>query len=167
MRQSLTIAVLTCAVLLGACASDDPKPKEIVRLELTVNALPTVNPDERGRAAPIVMRVYELKSDGAFKAADFFTLQNQDKTVLADDVAKRDQLELRPGDHHTFTRKMDPATTAIGVLAAYRDLPGSVWRAVYTVPTTPDAAWYRFLTPKLKLTVDLDANAVRISEAKK
>lgn len=167
MRQILTIVALACVPLLAACASDDPKPKETVRLELTVNALPTVNPDERGRAAPIVMRVYELKSDGAFKSADFFTLQNQDKTVLADDVAKRDQLELRPGDHHTLTRKMDPATTAIGVLAAYRDLPGSVWRAVYTVPTAPDAAWYRLLTPTLKLTVDLDTNAVRISEAKK
>lgn len=171
MRPILNVTALACVVslvaALSACASGDPKPKEAVRLEMTVNALATVNPDDRGRAAPIVMRIYELRNDGAFKAADFFTLQNNDKTVLADDVVKRDQLEMRPGEHQTIARKVDPATTAIGVLAAYRDLPNSVWRTVYTLPTAPDAAWYRFSTPKLKLTVDLDTNAVRVSEAKK
>jgi type VI secretion system protein VasD len=167
MRSILIVTALLCAVSLAGCASADPKPKQPVRLEMTVHARATVNPDDEGRAEPIVARIYELKNDGAFKAADFFTLQNQDKTVLADDVVKCDQLELRPGDHQTIARMLDPATTAIGVLAAYRDLPDSVWRAVYTVPAAPDRAWYRFSKPKLKLTIDLDTHAVRITEAKK
>jgi type VI secretion system protein VasD len=166
MRSILIVATLAGATLLSACASrGDPKPKEPIRLDMSINALPGVNPDDRGRAAPIVVRIYELKNDGAFNAADFFTLQTRDKTVLADDVVKRDELQLRPGEHRKVVRRPDPATTAIGVIAAYRDLPNAGWREVYTMPAAPDKAWYRFFTPKLKLTIDLEAKAVRITEA--
>jgi type VI secretion system protein VasD len=51
-------------------------------------------------------------------------------------------------------------------LAAYRDLPNSVWRAVYALPA-PDKAWYRFSTPKLKLAITLDANAIKVTETPK
>ncbi|RQS18314.1 type VI secretion system lipoprotein TssJ [Burkholderia sp. Bp8998] len=168
MRSIPTVATLACLLAISACASSgEPKPKEPIRLDMRVNALPDVNPDDRGRAAPIVVRIYELKNDGAFDAADFFTLQTQDKTVLADDVAKRDELQLRPGEHRTFVRRPDPDTKAIGVIAAYRDLPNAVWRAVYAMPAAPDRAWYRLFTPKLKLTIDLEARAVKITEVKK
>ncbi|WP_175765420.1 type VI secretion system lipoprotein TssJ [Burkholderia ambifaria] len=168
MRSIPTVATLACALALSACASSgEPKPKEPIRLDMRVNARPDVNPDDRGRAAPIVVRIYELKNDGAFNAADFFTLQTQDKTVLADDVVKRDELQLRPGEHQMLVRRPDPVTTTIGVIAAYRDLPNAVWRAVYTMPAAPDKAWYRLFTPKLKLTIDLEAKAVKITEAKK
>ncbi|KML49294.1 membrane protein [Burkholderia cepacia] len=167
MRSILTAATLASVVLLSACASGEPKPKQPIRLEMTVEAKIDVNPDDRGRAAPIVVRLYELKNDIAFEATDFFTLQTQDKTVLGDDVVKRDEVQLRPGEHRAIVRRPDPETTAIGVIAAYRDLPNAVWRAVYTMPIAPDKAWYRFSTPKLKLKIDLDAKAVRIEEAKK
>lgn len=167
MRLILTAVALAAVVLLSACASTEPKPKQPIRLEMTVNAKADVNPDDRGRAAPIVVRVYELKNDGAFEAADFFTLQNQDKTILADDVVKREEFQLRPGEHRSIVRRADPEATAIGVLAAYRDLSKSVWRAVYAIPSAPDKAWYRIFTPKLKLNIDLDANAVRVTETKK
>ncbi|MPV71361.1 type VI secretion system lipoprotein TssJ [Burkholderia sp. BE17] len=167
MRSILIVPALACVLALSACASGEPKPKEPMRLEMSVSALPGVNPDERSRPAPIVVRIYELKNDGAFKAADFFTLQTQDKTVLADDVVKRDELQLRPGEHQVIIRRPDPATTAIGVIAAYRDLPNSVWRTVYAMPGTLDKAWYSFSTPKLKLNIDLEANAVKITETRK
>ncbi|MGU7780932.1 type VI secretion system lipoprotein TssJ [Burkholderia sp. PU8-34] len=167
MRLILTAGALAGVVLISACANGEPKPKEPIRLVMTVNAKTDVNPDDRGRAAPIVVRVYELKNDGAFETADFFTLQNQDKTILADDVVKRDEFLLRPGEHKSIVRRADPETTAIGVLAAYRDLSKSVWREVYHIPSAPDKAWYRFFAPKLKLNIDLEANAVKVTETKK
>lgn len=168
MRPISIAVTLACALTLCACASrGEPKQKEPIRLDMRVNALPDVNPDERGSAAPIVVRIYELKNAGAFEAADFFTLQTQDKTVLGDDVVKRDEWQLRPGEHQTVIRRPDPATTSIGVIAAYRDLPNAVWRAVYAMPAAPDKAWYRLSTPKLKLTIDLEAKGIKITEAKK
>ena len=166
MRLITPVIALAFAFTLAACASNDPKtPKEPVKLDLSVMASAQVNPDDQKRAAPIVVRVYELKTDGVFNSADFYSLQDKDKTVLADDLVTREQFQLRPGEHKTIRTRADPATTAIGVLAAYRDLPNSVWRAVYPLPTAPDAAWYR-LAPKLKLTIDLDANAIKVTETK-
>ena len=163
MRLITSVTAVAFALVLVACASGDPKPREPLRLDVTVNAAATVNPDGHKRAAPIIVRIYELKTDGTFNSADFFTLQDKDKTVLADDLVKRDQFQLRPGEHVTITRAADPATTTLGILAAYRDLPNSVWRAVYALPVTPDKAWYRFSTPKLKLTIMLDANAIKVT----
>ncbi|MDN7672094.1 type VI secretion system lipoprotein TssJ [Burkholderia oklahomensis] len=167
MRPPTPVTVVASALMLAACASGSPKPKEPIRLDLIVNAAPTVNPDDRNRAAPIVVSIYELKTDGAFNAADFFTLQDKEKTVLADDLVTRDRFLLRPGERRTIRRNADPATTALGIVAAYRDLPNSVWRAVYRLPPAPDAAWYRFSPPKLKLTIDLDTHAIQVTETGK
>ncbi|CAL8475246.1 type VI secretion system lipoprotein TssJ [Caballeronia sp. S22] len=167
MRLILNIAVLACALWLSACASSsEPKPKEPTRLELNVAAQSDVNLDEKGRAAPIVVRIYELKSDGVFNSADFFSLQTQDKTLLANDLVKRDEFEMRPGDKKQILRRGDPETTAIGVIAAYRDLPNAVWRETFALSPAPDAAWYRF-TPKVKLTITVGSKAVRITDAAK
>jgi type VI secretion system protein VasD len=139
--------------------------KEPVKLELSVVASTGVNPDDQKRAAPIVVRIYELKTDGVFNSADFFSLQDKDKTALADDLVTRQQFQLRPGESKSIKTRADPATTSVGILAAYRDLPNSVWRAVYPLPAAPDAAWYR-ASPKLKLTINLEPNAIKITETK-
>jgi type VI secretion system protein VasD len=166
MRLITSIIVVASALMLAACASSDSKtPKVAIRLDLSVVASTSVNPDDQKRPAPIVVRLYELKTDSAFAAADYFSLQDKDKTVLADDLVRRDEFQLRPGESKVFQRTIDPATTRLGILAAYRDLPNSVWREVYTLPTTSDTAWY-YRAPKLKLTIDLDANAIRVSESK-
>ena len=49
-------------VMLGACASNSPDPhasKEPTRLDLSIAAAKDVNPDDKRRPAPIVVRVYE------------------------------------------------------------------------------------------------------------
>jgi type VI secretion system protein VasD len=166
MRLTTPLIVVACALVLAACASTDPKPSKVpIRLDLSVLASAGVNPDDQKRPAPIVVRLYELKTDSVFSTTDYFSLQDKDKTLVADDIVRRDEFQLRPGEKKIFERKIDPATTRLGILAAYRDLPNSVWREVYTLPTTPDAAWY-YRSPTLKLIIDLDANAIRINESK-
>ena len=166
MRLISSVIAVAFLLVLAACASSDPKtPKVPILLDMSVVASSGVNPDGQKRPAPIVVRVYELRTDSAFTAADYFSLQDKDKTVLADDLVRRDEFQLRPGEKKVIQRKIDPETTRIGILAAYRDLPNSVWRVVYTLPTTPDAAWY-LRAPKLKLAIDLDANAIKVTESK-
>jgi type VI secretion system protein VasD len=164
-----SIGFFLCAVctvvLLAGCAGTDPKPREAVRLDLTVTAAAGVNPDAGGRASPIAVRVYELKDDTAFRQADFFTLQDKEKAVVGDDILKRDAFMLRPGEHHRIVRTMNVGTTSLGIIAAYRDLPNSVWRANWPV-NAPEKAWYRMFAPKLKLAVTLDTNVIKIDGPK-
>jgi type VI secretion system protein VasD len=158
----------TLVVMMGACASSDPDPKthkEPLRLELSVKAASDVNPDDKGRPAPIVVRIYELRNDGTFKSLDFISLQEKDKALLADDINVRDEFLLRPGDTKNFRRKPDSATRVIGVLAAYRDLPNAVWRTAYELPEARDAAWYR-RGSRLRLNINLGAKAIKVTESK-
>ncbi|SAK54715.1 lipoprotein [Caballeronia temeraria] len=153
------------ALMLAACTSNGPlPPAEPLKLTLTINASSSVNPDDQKRPAPILVRVYELKNADTFNQADFYSLQDKDKTVLGDDLAARDQFLLRPGESKTLVRNANEASTTLGVIAAYRDLPNAVWRATWPLPARPTAAWYR-RTPKLKLTVDAGSSSITISDA--
>lgn len=150
---------------LAACGSA-PVRKEHARLRLQLGTSEDVNGDERGRAAPVMVRVYELKSAAAFESADFFTLQNNDKKVLGEDLLAVDEFIMRPGSEEQVRRKASHATTAIGVLAGYRELGKSVWRATYKLPEAPEAAWYRVLIPdkKVDLKIRVGQQAVSITE---
>jgi type VI secretion system protein VasD len=162
MRLIPSILAVAASCTLTACASSDAQnAREQLRLNLSIVASTDVNPDDQKRAAPIVVRVYELKTDSAFNTADFYSLYDKDKAVLADEFVVRNEFQLRPGEHKILQRRADPAATVIGVLAAYRDLPNSVWRATYALPAAPDAAWYR-RAPQLSLRIEVDTNVVSV-----
>ena len=99
ITSSLSVAFLLASLFgsllaLTACASRDPQtPKEVIRLDLSVVASAGVNPDSQKRPAPIVVRVYELRTDSTFATADYFSLQDKDKTLLADDLVRRDAFQ--------------------------------------------------------------------------
>ena len=137
--------------------------REPLTLTLSINASSSVNPDDKKRSTPILVRVYELKSADTFNQTDFYSLHDKDKTLLAEDLVTRDQFLLRPGESRTIARNANDASTTLGVIAAYRDLPHSVWRATWPLPATPTVAWYR-RAQDLKLIIDLGADAIRISD---
>lgn len=160
-------SVATMALLLAACAAPQPTtPKEQIKLDLAVSAGLTVNPDDKDRASPVLVRVYELKTESTFQGADYFSLDKNDKTVLAQDMLARDEFVLRPGESRDIERKLNPETTALGILVGYRDLGKATWRSVYKLPPAPEVAWYRAVVParKVKLQVVLDQQSITVSK---
>jgi type VI secretion system protein VasD len=153
------------ALSLSGCASG-PNIKEQTKLDLTLNADINQNSNNKGQPSPLMVRVYELKSEALFEATDFFTLQSNDTNILAADILLREEFLMRPGESRNIRRKSNPETIAIGVIAAYQDLGQSVWRAVYKMPPAPEAVWYRTMVPanRSKLNISLGARAVRITE---
>ena len=163
---------LLAAVAIAGCASSLPNGEQPLReqtaLDITITAEPDVNPDDRGRAAPILVRVYELKATDNFANADYFSLHNSDKKTLDGDMLARDEFIMRPGDRQLIRRQSNPAMRAIGVLAGYRDLPNAEWRLIQKVAAAPEAAWYRAVVPnnKLKLQVRLEAKGASLAVLK-
>jgi len=141
--------------------------KERTRLVLNVTASAGVNPDDAGRAAPIRVRIYELREAQTFLDADYFSLDEKDRILLAADLLARDEFILRPGESRKIERKSQAETKAIGVLAGYRNLAQSNWRSVYRLGEAPEAAWYRALIPsnKAQLMIDLQAQGIVVSTA--
>src|SRR5262245_30235333 len=138
-RSSRLDFVFTLAVLLagGACAKAPPPappavptlppitiaapPEAKTKAAMTLVANADTNPDGSGRPSPIVVRVYQLKTDGAFKGADFFALYDDDQKVLGAEMISRDEYVLAPAERKTIDVTVSNDTRFIGALAAFRD----------------------------------------------
>lgn len=130
-RQAVALALsLLVALLAAGCAS--APPPTIVRV--TVSAEPGVNPDARNRPSPVAVRVYELKSLAAFDSADFFSLYEKEQATLGGDLSSKEEMLLRPGESRTFEKTLQPGSRFIAVVAGFREVERSRWRASATVP---------------------------------
>jgi len=118
-----------------------------------LKAAPTTNPDVRGRPSPIVLRVYELRSLGAFNNADFFSLFDKEAETLGGELVGREEYILQPSETKPYQRQLQPDTKFIGVAAAFRDLENSRWRSSAPVPANRAVA----------ITVGLEARAVTMA----
>ncbi len=129
MPTRLLFALLPLA--LATCAPP-PLPPTVINASVTTTA--DVNAGPNGTGAPISLRVYQLASPAGFEGAQFFPVFNTDAAVLKDDLVKRDDLLLAPGQSKTLTLSPPDRAKAIGVLAAYRDYESVAWRAVVAIP---------------------------------
>ncbi|RZI72787.1 MAG: type VI secretion system lipoprotein TssJ [Variovorax sp.] len=145
--------LLVAAFAIAGCAA---KPPVVTPVTMTVTAGADANPDVRGRASPLIVRVYALKSPGPFEGADFFSLFEKDTATLGAELIQREEMLLRPGESKKLDMTMPADGKAIGVMAAYRDLDRARWREVRAVE----------VGKPLALTISLGARQIRIDPAK-
>lgn len=151
------LAVCLLAVcLLAACAAKPPKPTP-TRARLV--ATEQVNPDVSGRASPIVVRLFQLRSEGEFADAEFFALYEKEKEVLGESLVSREEYVLAPGETRDIQISLNAQTRYLGVLAAYRDIRAAQWRAVTRAPEKK----LTDLLGKDGVTITLDKDTVALS----
>ena len=126
MRNAVLLTVV--AGTLAGCGGGPPPPPPTL-----VSVILTADPRSNG-GAPIGLRVYQLASPTAFEAAQFFPLYNGDAALLKDDLIKRDDVLLAPGQSKTLSLAPTDKTKAIGVVGAYRDYEALTWRTLTPVP---------------------------------
>ncbi|WP_418124142.1 type VI secretion system lipoprotein TssJ [Variovorax sp. 160MFSha2.1] len=107
----------------------------VTTVAVTLTAGADANPDARGRASPLTVRVYALKSPGPFDGADFFSLFEKDQATLGAELVQREEVLLRPGETKKLDFNLPPDAKSMGVMAAYRDLDRARWREVRPVVT--------------------------------
>jgi type VI secretion system protein VasD len=149
-------AFVVLVASLSACGSSPPKPD---KARMTFVAQPIVNPDAKGRPSPIVVRVYQLKSDDKYTGADFFALFDDDQKVLGADLLGRDEVELAPGESREVQFTVSGDAKFVGVLAAFRDIRNSRWRAIRPAPKKG----LLNLVKKDAITITVGSNQVDLS----
>ena len=107
-------------------------PATIINAE--VFATDAINPDGEGRPSPIVVRLYELKNLGAFNAAGFFPLYNEEAATLGDDLVYREEFSLMPGGKKLYTRTPAADTQYLAVTAAFRSIDQATWKVAVPIP---------------------------------
>jgi type VI secretion system protein VasD len=146
-RHRLAMVVAgVAACLAAACAKGTPEPappaltiaaaaEARVKAPLTIAAAADANPDGTGRASPVVVRVYQLRTDAAFTSADFFALYDDEQKVLGQELISRDEYVLAPSERRVIDVTVSDDTRFVGAIAAFRDIRNAQWRAaVAAVP---------------------------------
>lgn len=131
------IILVIFSLSLTGCSSPPKPPIATVSL----NVQPNINPSpplaaetKTPEARPVVIRLYELSSLAAFNSADFFSVFNDYKTTLENELIASEELRVTPGQKQKFNRTLNLNTRYVGVVAAYKNLEESQWRASAAVP---------------------------------
>jgi len=124
---SVIVSLLSIVMLalLSACAGGPP-PKEA--LDMQINATADVNPDMQGRPSPVILHILELSSTEQFNRLDYMGLTQPSGAGLGADLLGKNQMVLQPGETKTLPMELNPQTTAIGLVAGYRDIDNAAWR---------------------------------------
>ena len=127
--------ILTIALLFSICLifSGCGKP----RIDLAVASQPNVNPDHSGRPSPVVIKMYEMRGDLAFKQSDFQTLFASPMQALGADLVAADEIVFVPSEAKTISYEPMPETKFVGIVAGFRQMDRAHWRIV--VPVDPES----------------------------
>lgn len=118
-------------------APPPPKPRPLP-VNLTLQASATVNPSESNRPSPVVVRVYQLKDEAAFRSAAYDRLYEDDKAVLAADLVERTAVTLRPGAQTTVSIDFSADVRFLGIAAFFREYDNAQWKVVIPIPLKGD-----------------------------
>jgi type VI secretion system protein VasD len=103
---------------------------------MTIAAGKDTNPDASGRPSPVVVRIYQLRTDAAFKAADFLALLDNDQKALGIEMISRDEFVLDPSERQSLEVAVAGDTRFVGAFANFRDYRNAQWRALIPAPRT-------------------------------
>lgn len=136
--------IIAIALAAAACAkAPPPQPPAMTiaaaadaktKAAMTISASADANPDSSGRPSPVVLRVYQLKTDAAFSAAEFFPLFDEEQKVLGPELISRDEFVLAPAEHRTIEVALSGETRYVGAIAAFRDIRNAQWRVLVPTP---------------------------------
>lgn len=135
MVKTIKLMILIAAMLsLAACSS----VVEVLDIEkeasLTLVADPQINPDESGVSAPVIVRLYELKSDKAFEKANFVDLFENDTEVLGDSLINVQRLKhLMPNEQRKDKLELSQDTLFIGLFAEFSKYDDAKYKIVIPV----------------------------------
>lgn len=146
-----SIALALLATGCGLFRSSPPPPAPpapepvALPLEVEITATDHLNPDERGRPLPTLVRLYQLKSVGKVERAEYDPLYRQPKETLGEDLLQAEELTLSPGETVKRRVERDKAARALAVVAVFRRPNGLSWRVVTELAPVGQRTDFRFL----------------------
>ena len=131
MDRRVVILSLGAAGLVGACGG----PAGPGAVAVTATGAAGMNPGPDGTDRPVTVQVLQLRSLGAFNAADSLSLQDP-ASALGGDLISATPLAIAPGGTASANIALDPGVAAIGVVAGFRNPAGKQTRASAPVGPT-------------------------------
>lgn len=131
LLRSYGFFVIVTLLALTGCGSAPEKPASAKAL-ITTSA--DVNPNSSGRPSPVHVRIFQLKEDGAFMGADFWSLVDKEQETLGPSLVQRLEHDLAPGESKEFELKIAPDAHVLAVMAEFADYRNAQWRVTAQAP---------------------------------
>lgn len=142
----LLVSVTACSTLNGTVGSYLGMDTDL-EVEFVVDA--DINPDELGKASPLFIRMYELKTPKMMSKADFIDIYERDKEVLgADMLAVHNLKRFKPGEGRTENFVLSKETNYVAFYAEFLKF---------------DDAQYKVIVPVVSENVIRSSSTVRVS----
>lgn len=129
---------LSLFITLCGCATTRPTCRIPDNVKLELESSDQVNPDERGRPLPTVVRVYQLADLSKLQGAAFDDIWERDKDVLGTTLIKADELTVYPGQVTVKRFKRDAKADFVVGVAVFRTPMGGAWRTIQEWPLEGD-----------------------------
>ncbi len=138
MKKWISVVAVLVSLVIAGCDSMDSKVGGVLNLDtdlkVKIIADNNINPDESGKSSPVFLRMYELKSPQLFNKADFISLYEQDKDVLAKDfIAKQELKRIAPGDQREERFVLTGETQYVGIYAEFFDYENAKYKVAFPV----------------------------------
>ncbi len=131
MLRSVARLLVASTLLLAGCGMlGQGKPRVAPPLRLRVDAGARINPDDRGRALPTLIRVYQLSTAAHARTVELTDLLRDPKEALGGDLLAMEELLLSPGESVERVLTREPETRAILVAAVVRRPATTTWRDI-------------------------------------
>ncbi|NRO97434.1 type VI secretion system lipoprotein TssJ [Paraburkholderia sp. NMBU_R16] len=157
-----------CLVLLPGCAATEHLAA--APYSVTFDVAADVNRDTNRNPAPIVLKVFQLKTASAFEGADFFSLQSKPDAALGGELLSVERVILRPGESRTLRYVGNVEAHALGVVAEYRSLEQNRWKLTVALPQPKQLNFYRFwqTSPsEMKVTIAVRSGGLALGNDKR
>lgn len=138
MKRALILAML----LTTACSKPPPQvaPKcPVQSVTISLLSSKSINRSVEGEARPVVVRLYQLKEDARIFNASFEQVWKDEKTTLADDVVKMQEVELYPGMRADVTFPRPPTVNHVVAVALFSNPTGRAWFSSQDLPPIPES----------------------------
>jgi type VI secretion system protein VasD len=144
------------ALTLVGCGSSPPKP---VATKLEIMAGADINPDSEGRASPVDVWLFQLRTSAEFADAQYFPLHDHEKDVLGQSLISRDAIpSVHAGAKLEQDLSVSPDARFFGVMVGFRD-PAALWHTVVAVPPKS----IKRILKEQRVTIRLDKTAVAVT----
>lgn len=113
----LTRRLMCMGSLLAFLAACSPPPPPPTSVQLSI-----VGDANMNGGAPARVKVYYLTETATFRASDFFAVFDAPEATLGSDLVAVSEFQLAPGRSVSDLRELPADASAIGAVAAFRDV---------------------------------------------
>ena len=144
------VSLLTgCSTISSIWSGEATAPRLIVKVTADKN----INPNIKGEASPVAIRIYQLADSEAFDQATYIQIFSREQGVLkAGMLSKRYLPSILPGETRQQVFILNPETKFIGVIANFADYREAKNKAIIQ-PLTLNGAVINIHLDGINLTV--------------